>query len=160
MSAVVFLREIPLSTTLLKLYKIDDFPVIEWEEQFFAHIWLLVQKCPLLSDPHYLKEFAEASNFLWKGETFEYISSIPDYQSFYHTQIALERECSGDIFPYRLTDYQIFDVSCMHDPLLSEGWLTYFVYQVETGLPYRVVCPFPYDGNATCVHYQILPICN
>jgi hypothetical protein len=70
----------------------------------------------------------------------------------------LEKKHPSDVFPYRLTDYKIFDVSVMHDPCVEEGHLLYFVYHTTTGLPYRVVCPFPYTSTSTVIHYQILPI--
>lgn len=142
----------------LRLFMQNQTPLVEWEGQFFNHIWLLSQQLPHLSDFSYIKEFAEISNFLWKGLQFQFIHQIADYQQFYKEQVELEIKCPSDVFPYRLTDYKIFDVSVMHDPHLEEDHLSYFVYQSTTGLPYRVVCPFPYISTSTLVHYQILPI--
>lgn len=136
----------------------EQIPLVEWNDQSYAHIWVLVQHCPLLSDPAHLKAFAEISNFLWKAGQFQCIDCIADYQTHYVEQVKLEKKHPGDIFPYRLTDYKIFDVSGMHNPRLENGNLIYYVYNTANGLPYRVICPFPYTGNSTLVHYQILPI--
>lgn len=126
--------------------------------EIFVNLWLLVQELPLLSEPIYMNEFAQISNFFWKGPSFEVIDNIPEYQNYYLKQVALEKKHSPDVFPYRLTDYRIFDVSVMHDPELLENQLSYFVYQTNTGIPYRVNCPFPYRSTSTFVHYKILPI--
>jgi hypothetical protein len=153
-----FVKEIPLGPYTLRLIMQDQTPLVERDGQFFNHVWLLSQQMPLLSDPAYIKQFAEISNFLWKGLQFQYIESVADYQKFYTEQVELEKRCPTDIFQYRLTDYKIFDVSVMHEPRLDDEQLFYYVYNTSTGLPYRVVCPFPYNGASTLVHYQILPI--
>lgn len=158
MSFPVLFREITIGPYTLHLLMQDQIPLVKFEDQCFNHLWLLVQHIPLLSDLTYLKEFAVISNFLWKGLQFDFIDYIANYQKYYDEQVELERKCPSDIFPYRLTDYKIFDISVMHDPCVEEGNLLYFVYHVSTGLPYRVVCPFPYTSTSTLVHYQILPI--
>jgi hypothetical protein len=152
------IEEIQVGPHLIKLSIHKDKPIAEFDEEHFSQLWFLVQSCPLLSDPKHLKEFARISNFFWKGVIFRYIDSISQFQQYYHDQIELERLCPGDIFPFRLTDYKIFDVSVMHEPHLEDGSLYYFVYNSSNGLPYRVVCPFPYTTTSTLVHYQILPI--
>lgn len=152
------IKEIPLGPSILHLLMQDQTPLVKYEDHVFNHIWLLTQQFPLLSDPTYLKEFAELSNFLWKGLQFQFIDQIAHYQKFYTEQVELEKKYSSDVFPYRLTDYKIFDVSVMHDPRLEGDQIFYFVYNTTTGLPYRVVCPFPYISSSTLVHYQILPI--
>jgi hypothetical protein len=158
MSFSSLFKEVYIGPYTLRLLMENQIPLVEFNNQFFNHIWLLGQRLSLLSDPIYLKEFAEISNFLWKGSQFFYIESISSYQKYYSKQIELEKKCPSDIFPYRLTDYKIFDVSVMHDPCLEDGYLKYFVYNSTTGIPYRVVCPFPYTSNSALVHYQILPI--
>jgi hypothetical protein len=130
----------------------------ELEQKTHLVLWTLVQDLTELSSITYIKEFAEISNFFWKGWQFQCIESIEAFQVNYRTQIELERRHAGDIFPYRLTDYQIFDVSHMHEPRIENDNLIYFVWNTENGLPYRVVCPFPYVATSNIVHYQILPI--
>jgi hypothetical protein len=152
------IKEISMGSQTLRLFMQDQAPVVECEGHFYNHVWLLGQQFPLLSDPIHLKQFAEISNFLWKGLQFQFIDQIAEYQKFYTEQVELERRCPSDIFPYRLTDYKIFDVSVMHDPRLEESILVYFVFNTTTALPYRVICPFPYNATSTLVHYQILPI--
>ena len=158
MSFPPLFKEVCVGPYDLRLIVHDQIPLVEFEDQFFNHIWVLVQKIHLLSDAVYLKEFAEVSNFLWKGSAFHFIDCIRDYQEIYLEQVELEKKHPSDVFPYRLTDYKIFDVSVMHEPRLEEGQVAYFVYNTATGLPYRVVCPFPYTSNSTLVHYQILPL--
>lgn len=158
MSFSTTVKELSIGPYLLRLFMQDETPMVECEGQFYNHVWLLSQQLSCLSDPAYIKEFAEISNFLWKGLQFQFIHQAADYQKFYIEQVELEKRYPSDVFPYRLTDYKIFDVSVMHDPRLEEGSLSYFVYQTATALPYRVVCPFPYTSTSTLVHYQILPI--
>lgn len=152
------LKEILIGFRTIRLYLNGDVPLAECEGQEYNLLWLLVHKVSELSDPQYTKEFSEISNFFWKGIQFQTIDSIPDFQKSYVEQVELEKRYQGDVFPYRLTDYKIFEVSIMHPPLLEDGTLYYYVYHVSTGLPYRVVCPFPYVSTSTLVHYQILPI--
>ena len=151
-------KEIVAGGEAILLLLQDQAPVIEFREQRFNHLWMLCQACVPLTSPVYLNEFAEVSNFLWKGESFQFIAQIADYQKNYTSQIELEKKHPTDVFPYRLTDYKIFDVSVMHEPRLIEGNLHYYVFNSSTGLPYRVVCPFPYTSLSTLVHYQILPL--
>lgn len=158
MSFPTLFKEMSIGPYTLRLFLQAERPLVEFNDQIFNHIWLLGQQIPHLSDSIYIKEFAELSNFLWKGSQFHFIESIADYQRFYNEQVELEKKCPSDIFAYRLTDYKIFDVSVMHDPLLVDDQLRYFVYNKTTGLPYRVVCPFPYVSTSTLVHYQILPL--
>jgi hypothetical protein len=136
----------------------DQLPVAKYLDQIYPHIWLLVNQLPELSHPEYLVSFAQLSNFLWKGKQFKYIECIKTYQNHYKERIELERRYPSDLFEYRLTDYHIFDVSIMHEPRIESNQLIYFTYQTSTGLPYKVVCPFPYISNSSTVHYQILPI--
>lgn len=158
MSFSTAIKEISVGPYTLRLFMQDQTPLVECEGQFYNHVWLLSQQLSCFSDPTYLKEFAEISNFLWKGLLFQFIDQIADYQRFYIEQVELEKKCPSDLFPYRLTDYKIFDVSVMHPPRLEEGNLFYFVYHTTTALPYRVVSPFPYTSTSTLVHYQILPL--
>jgi hypothetical protein len=158
MSIPTLVKELSTGPYTLHLLLQGQTPLVEFDNQAFAHLWLLVQQLPLLCEGNYLKEFAEISNFFWKGVQYQCIDCIPDYQKHYVTQVELEKKHPSDVFPYRLTDYKIFDVSCMHDPRVEDGNLLYFVYNTTTGLPYRVVCPFPYASTSMLVHYQILPI--
>lgn len=158
MSFSAAIKEIPLGPYILRLFMQDQTPLVGCEDAVYNHVWLLSQYVPHLSDPAYITEFAEIANFLWKGLQFQFIDQIADYQKFYTEQVELEKKYSSDVFLYRLTDYKIFDVSVMHTPRLEGGTLFYFVYNTATGLPYRVVCPFPYTSASTLVHYQILPI--
>lgn len=158
MKSTELIKEIRVGSANLQLVMEDQTPLIEWEGETFQHLWLLIHHMPLLCELSYLDRFAEISNFLWKGLQFEYIHSVSDYQRFYLDQIDCEKRCPSDLFRYRLTDYKIFDVSVMHPPLLEEKRLYYFVFNTSTGLPYRVVAPFPYHETSTVVHYQILPL--
>ena len=136
---------------------VEDKPFVKCEGSLFNHIWLLTQYSGHFSNPQYIREFAEISNFLWKGTSFHFIENIKDYQRYYLEQIEKENHCPLDLFPYRLTDYQIFDVRCMHEPRVIEGMLYYYVFQDATRLPYKVSCTFPYISTSTVVRYQILP---
>lgn len=158
MSDFTYHKEVLVGPHIVRLLLRNENPFVEFERQIFSHVWLLSQQLNLLSDSIYLKEFAEIANFLWKGLQFKFIENIQEYQNYYIQQIDLEKKFPTDIFPCRLTDYQIFDVSVMHHPILDEGQLLFFVYQESTNLPYRVVCPFPYISSSTLVHYQVLPI--
>ena len=151
-------KEILLGPRPVRLYLNNEVPLAEFKGQHYHLLWLLVQQVTELSNPHYIKEFSQLSNFFWKGIQFQTIDSIEDFQKRYVEQVELEKLYQGDVFPYRLTDYKIFDVSIMHPPLLEAGTLHYFVYNLSTGLPYRVACPFPYVSTSTLVYYQILPI--
>lgn len=152
------IKELTLGPYTIALQLENQQPIVKFNDQLFNHLWALIQHLPLLSDPDYLKQFAIISNFLWKGLNFQFIDCIEDYQRHYREQVELEKKYQSDIFPYRLTDYQIFDVAVMHEPLLHDENLHYFVFQTNTGLPFKVVCPFPYTFTSTLVHYQILPL--
>ncbi|MBA3722032.1 MAG: hypothetical protein H0W88_06495 [Parachlamydiaceae bacterium] len=158
MDTKVYINEITIENQTLFLILNNENPRIEWNNQIFSHLWFLIGKLPALSNPVYIEQFAEIANFYWKGIQYKCIENIPAFQKQYQEQVKLERLHPADIFPYRLTDYKIFDVSIMHEPKLHEGQLIYFTFNTQTGLPYRVVCPFPYPAASTLIHYQILPI--
>lgn len=151
-------KEINIDDEKVSLILNEQIPVVEWNGQEFLYLWFFLRAVPSLSDPLYIEEFCEISNFFWKGVQFQRITSILEYQQEYIQRVKLENEHSADVFPYRLTDYKIFDVSVMHPPKIVDEQLLYYVYNVNNGLPYRVVCPFPYPTTSTKVHYQILPI--
>lgn len=151
-------KDISLGEDMVRLILDGDTPSVQFRDLPFTQLWLLCNQCPCLCDPAYFKEFAEIANFLWKGSAFQYIDNIEGYQSFYLSQIELEKMHPTDVFPFRLTDYKIFDISVMHEPRLIENHLHFFVFQTETRIPYRVVSPYPYTSLSTLVHYQILPL--
>lgn len=151
-------KEVLLGGEAIRLLMQDETPIVEFRDQYINHLWILCQQCELLNHPPYLNEFAEVSNFLWKGTSFQFIESIEKYQKNYNNQVELEKKNPSDVFPYRLTDYKLFNVSTMHEPRLIEDRLHFFVFNTTTGLPYRVVCPFPYTSLSPFVHYQILPL--
>jgi hypothetical protein len=158
MTHKIAVQTLPLGehTVLLELH--DQTPVVEYKEQTFKHLWLLVDQVKELSDPKNLEIFAIISNFFWKGTDYQCIHSIASYQKEYVERVDYERKFPADVFEYRLTDYKIFDVSVMHEPLIEDDQIIYFVYNLKNGLPYRVVSPFPYTAPSSLVHYQILPV--
>lgn len=158
MSTKVLVKDVLIGNEKVQLFLQDQSRIAEWNQKTFNHLWFLVSQCPLLSDSAYIHAFAEISNFFWKGTEFQCIPSISAYQQHYNERIELERQHSADVFEYRLTDYKIFDVSIMEEPQIEGEQLFYFVCCVQNGLPYRVVCPFPYSLDSTIVHYQILPV--
>lgn len=161
MNTKMLVKEINVEKETIFLYLQDQAPLVECQNQRFANIWLLVNHVAALSRIEYIKEFAEISNFFWKGIEFQFIHSIAHYQKQYQERVALEKMHPADVFEYRLTDFKIFDVSSMHDPKVEHQKLIYFVYNINNGLPYRVVCPFPYTiSTSTLVHYQLLPLLN
>lgn len=152
------IKELTLGSQCIRLVLNDETPLAEWKGNAYNHIWLLVQEIPNLSNATFLKEFSLISNFLWKGLQFQLIDEITHYQKFYKEQVELEKKSPHAQYPYRLTNYKIFDVSVMHEPRIEKGQLYYFVFQTNTRLPYRVICPFPYEISSSIVHYQILPL--
>ncbi len=162
MSAKIQLvKEIIIENDIISLFIQDQLPIVECYHQRFINIWLLCDQIKALSHLDYINEFAEIANFFWKGLQFQFIHSITHYQHHYRERIKLEMEHPADVFEYRLTDFKLFDVSVMHEPQVKDGQLSYFVYNTSNGLPYRVICPFPYTtSTSTVVHYQLLPILN
>lgn len=158
MSMNTRIRDIYLGQTTINLNLKNNKPYAYLNNQEFSYLWFLVDKVPQLSEPHYLREFCEISNFFWKGVQFEFIDSIQAYQQQYIERIEMEYNNPADIFPYRLTDFAIFDISVMHEPKIEGDMLSFYVYNVTNGLPYCVICPYPYPVKSTQVHYQILPL--
>jgi len=146
MASSEFIKEVRVGASSFQLLMQDQTPLVECGGHFYSHIWLLIQQHLILSENAYIEQFAEISNFMWKGLQFQFVDDISSYQQFYTEQVELERKCPSDVFQYRLTDYKIFDIAVMHPPRLEGEQLHYFVYNTTTGLPYRVVCPFPYGG--------------
>ena len=158
MNAQGFVKELKFGSESISLFLHDQVPIAGYENQTFTFLWGLIEKIPSLSDTRYIAQFAHLSNFFWKAGQFECVENIEEYQRFYVERVELERKQPADLFEYRLTDYKIFDVSVMHAPRVEDKQLVYFTYNKGNGLPYRVVCPFPYHLNSSHVHYQILPI--
>lgn len=143
---------------ILHLCLHDHIPVIEYQEKVYRYLWLLINEVKELSQPAYINIFAVIANFFWKGTEFQFIENVSVYQKQYQERVNYERQFPADVFEFRLTDYKIFDVSVMHDAIIEEGQIIFFVCNLTNGLPYRVVAPFPYNVPSTLVHYQILPI--
>lgn len=152
------IKEIHIGTDKISLSLQNNQPLAEWNNHTFKHLWFLVRAIPNLSNPSYITTFAEISNFFWKGQQFQCIASIPKFQEEYRRQVEMEKKHPADVFPFRLTDYKIFDVSVMHEPKIIKDQLIYYTFNISNGLPYRVVCPYPYPSASTLIHYQILPI--
>lgn len=158
MNVKIPVKEIDIHDQKFTLILKNHAPVVEWSNKEFPHLWFLLEKCPLLSQEKHINDFATIANFFWKGLEFECISSISHFQKNYKQRVELEKDYPADVFPYRLTDYKIFNISVMHEPRIENGELFFFVYRISNGLPFRVVCPFPYPTDSIVVHYQILPI--
>ena len=158
MTTTARVKEVKVGKEIIHLTLCDQTPQAEWNNQVFTHIWFLLADMKDLSDPIHIESFADISNFFWKGVRFQRIYAIKEFQQQYVKQVELERSNPADIFPYRLTDFKIFDVSVIHEAKIEDNQLIYFVYNVSNGLPYRVVCLFPYPKASTYVHYQILPL--
>lgn len=159
MSQQLLIKNIKVGPHLISLTLQDQTPIVECEKKPFANIWLLADQIKELNQESYLCQFAEISNFFWKGLSFQFIHSIPEYQEQYRARVKLEQQHPADLFEYRLTDFKLFDVAVMHAAKVEQGQLSYYVYNTSNGLPYRVVCPFPYtNSTSTFVHYQILPV--
>src|ERR1700722_6612515 len=94
------IKQISMGPHILRLLMHDQAPMVECDGHAFNHIWLLAQNFSLISDPTYLKEFAEISNFLWKGLQFQFIDEIANYQKYYTEQVEWEKKCPSDVFPY------------------------------------------------------------
>ena len=157
MSNPFFVKSIVCRDVLFSLFLIDLKPVVKVEANSYHQIWVLAHANPFLHDPAALPYFCEIANFLWKGGDFELIDSIPLFQMDYNKRILFEQTHQADLLPYRVTDYALFDLSSMHSPKIEESSALFFVYNKATGIPYRVVCPFPYTAVSTFVHYQLLP---
>ena len=158
MDTKVRVKEIVIGKKTVTLLLQQQSPQVEWNNQVFTHLWFLLAEIEELSHSHYIEAFAEISNFFWKGLQFQRIYDIQEFQQHYIKQVELEKNHPADVFPYRLSDFKIFDVSVIHEPKIENNQLIYFVFNVSNGLPYRVVCLFPYPKASTYVHYQILPL--
>jgi hypothetical protein len=158
MSTITHIKDVAVGNEQVILALDRQAPVVIWNGETFTHLWFLLAKLPSLSHMKYVEAFAEISNFFWKGLTFRRIDSISDFQKQYNAQVESEKKHPLDVYPYRLTDFKIFDVSVMHELRIDKETLIHFVYHTGNGLPYRVVCPFPYPMAPTQIHYQILPL--
>jgi hypothetical protein len=158
MTTTVSIKEITIDNEIVTLVLMNQVPHVIWKNETYSNLWSLVEKLKNLSDQNYIYSFADISNFLWKGKDFKRIESIEGFKDQYRNQVELERRNPSDVYLYRLTDYKIFDVSVIHEPRIDKNHLIYYVFNINNGLPYRVVCPFPYPKTSTQIHYQILPV--
>lgn len=158
MSPTLPVQTLSMGSHLIELVLQNKNPTITWNGKLYENLWSLVAELKELSDPIHIQSFALISNFFWKGTDYQLIDDIAAYQKEYGERVEYEKKHPADIFEYRLTDYKIFDVRYMHEPLVEDGQIIYFVFNLKNGLPYRVVAPFPYEQESAVVHYQILPI--
>jgi len=160
MNFPILIKTIAIQDLSVQLCLVNDKPIVNFDGASYSQLWLLVQAMPILCDERKINEFAEIANFLWKGTEFSVVSSISSFQTNYIERVNFEFAHPADVLPYRVTDFALFDVSCMHSPKVEAGQLIFFVFNTSNGIPYRVVAPFPYVPTSTFVHYQILPILN
>lgn len=114
-------------------------PYVEFEGENYADLTKLVNAASFLSDQSNLKSFILIANFLFRGNEFEVIEDIADFQKRY------------SVIAKRLPHYGIYDISVVKPPVVKDGLAIFFAEHSTMHVPYRVTCTYPYIGKA---HYN------
>lgn len=125
----------------------NERPAIEFEGKQYNDMTDLVKAAPALSDPKNLRQFIHIANFLFTGLDFMIIEdNVQEYQSRYRSNAGkLTRE------------YGIYDVSSLREPYLENGKLIFFAEKNSSGVPYKVICTFPFTSQGARCDYTLLP---
>lgn len=144
--STVIQKEVILDKSFTFLNDENSDPAIEFGGQTYKKLADLTGKIPFLSDKKHLKEFVRIANFLFTGQEFAIIDDVAAYQKRY-------RANAGKL----TSEYGIYDVSSIKDPFLENGKVIFYAEKKSSGVPYKVICTYPYtDENAECA-YTLLP---
>jgi hypothetical protein len=131
-------------------------PCVKFGSASFTLILPLMQAIPALARLHHLKELAHILNFLLSGNEYHFIEDIKQFQDAYLERVEFEHN-TLDYLPSRMTTHGVFDLSAMHPPKISNGKLIFYVKNNYSGVPYRVICPYPITSDTPQLWYQLLP---
>lgn len=134
----------------------DKQPTIIYNNHKYKTLHSLLEMIPALSEPQSLQPLAYVVNFFAKGFDYQYIENIKQFKDDYLNRIEFEKN-SFDYMPDRLIDHGVFNVVVMHPPLIINNELVFFVKNIQSGLPFKVSCPFPITSEFSSPLYQLLP---
>lgn len=124
----------------------DGSPAVDFENKHYRKLPELVAKASFLSDPRNLRQFVRIANFLFTGQEFMLIENVAEYQKRYRANAGkLTRE------------YGIYDVSSLKDPYVEKGKAIFFAEKNSSGVPYKVICTYPFDDESAECAYTLLP---
>lgn len=121
-------------------------PSIEYRGVTFYSLAELIQKATFLSDSRYFDQFIRIANFLFRGLEFDVIDDINEFKKRY-------QENANHTPP----EYGVYDITSMVQPVVTEGKALFFVEKNATGIPYRVVCTYPYADEFSEYSYSLFP---
>lgn len=126
--------------------KFDEFhnPMVEFHGAVFQSLQELVSKAPVLSDQKNLLPFVKIANFLFRGDEFDVIANIPEFQKRYATVTK------------KVPQYGTYDISVVKNPEVKNGQLIFFAEHSTMHVPYQITCPFPFIGDDAEYRYGLL----
>lgn len=128
------------------VYEANGRSAIDYEGTQYRNLDELVKKVPTLADPKNLKQFIRIANFLFTGQEFMLIDDPAEYQKRYRANAG------------KLTkEYGIYDVSSIKTPYIENGKVIFFAEKNSSGVPYKVICTFPFNSPAAECAYTLLP---
>lgn len=141
-------REIRVGRQPLQLELDEGEAKVNFQGRNFDRLSDLVEALPEISDPRFLSAFAVVANFLFSGMRYETIEEITRFCSIYKRRL----EGNSDI-----KKYGVFDLTAMKAPYIEEGQAIIYVEELSTGLPYKLLVPYPYHDPLYPFEYTLLP---
>jgi hypothetical protein len=135
-------------------FDLNSQPAIEVQNQIFQSNEALFQAFPFILHPKHVIKTVQIANFLIKSLDFQYIENIEAFQTDYHQRIESEQASFTQQLP-RLSDYGIYEVSCMHLPQMRKNQIIFFVKNDYTHLPYKVTITI--EAHNIEASYELLP---
>jgi hypothetical protein len=132
-------------------------PVIQAEGRSYRLPANLLDDFPVLKEGYTVVKTAQLINFLMTGVEFRLIENPEKFREDYLQQIESERSGFDTGHLARISDYGIFDVSRVRNPIINEDNLVFFVKNESNNLPYKVSLEFPLTNPIPKATYTLLP---
>ncbi len=88
--------------------------------------------------PDHVMILAEALNHFDRGHDFSLILDIEEYTDDFRETYAAEQENPLDPNNPSISDFSMPDLDQIREPVVEDDQITFFVNQIDLGLPYRV----------------------
>jgi len=141
-------REVKVGKKSLSLELDEGKAKVVWNGQTFDRLDNLVKRLPEMGNPRFVEPFAIVANFLFSGLRYEVIEDISHFCANYKRLLKENAEAA---------DYSVFDVSVIKKPIVEGTQAMIYVEELSTGLPFKLICPYPYTDHRVPFRYALLP---
>ena len=149
-------QEPEFKANMFHFVKVDGCNTVEYAGQRYHTMHEILAAFPCEVWDRQLSHYCRLLTFLSRGNEFLPIGSISDFQRKYQHQLEVEAHEDRGLYT-KGSDFGPFDVSAMHEPMISDGVLLFFVEDTAYGIPYKVTSPYPMRNEDDSIVFSLLP---